>query len=67
MEIQHIFRYLSENMLRDRDETLPLGASWPGKALKKKVPAPEPGESSSGGGGGGQNWAPKGYEHRRSK
>lgn len=54
-------------MLRDRDETLPLGASWPGKALKKKVPAPEPGESSSGGEGGGQNWAPKGYEHRRSK
>lgn len=39
-------------MLRDRDETLPLGASWPGKALKKKVPAPEPGESSSGGEGG---------------
>lgn len=29
VEIQHIFRYLSENMLNDRDETPPLGASLP--------------------------------------
>lgn len=52
METQDIFRYLSENMLKGRDETPPLGASLPSKALKKKIPAPEPERSSSGSKGG---------------
>lgn len=37
-------------MLKDRDETPPLGAGLPSKALKK-IPAPEPEGSSSGGEG----------------
>lgn len=36
-------------MLKDRGETLPLGARLPSKALKKKVLVPEAEESSSGG------------------
>lgn len=66
VELQQILRYVSENTLKDRDETPPLGTSLPSKALKKKLPAPEP-EGSSSDGGGVQNWSPKGYEHRRGK
>jgi len=49
MKIQHIFRYKSENKLKDKDETPPLEASLPSKAHKKKVAALEPEESSSDG------------------
>lgn len=47
MAIQHTFRCLSENMLKDRDETPPLGASLPSKAHNKKLPTPGPGGGSS--------------------